>query len=247
MLFPGAANTDIFLAQIYGAGAFDTYLAGPRLDNALAYLGKFNGVTLGALYSLGGMCRPAPVNAQWQRMPRLVCRAEIRRAPTWGVGTWIDEQRGTTAAATPATTDLAAEGSAPGPERLRHAQPDQTDGQLHAAQNDAAIMRTARAACGRWALHTRSRRPSHWRLSTTTSTTRTATTAARCWRCAEPMVSQAYGRLRHGGRAAQQRQCALLAIGGREQHGGGTHRGQSSDRHHGRTAPHLLSTRHASC
>ena len=107
MLFPGAANTDIFLAQIYGAGAFDTYLAGPRLDNALAYLGKFNGVTLGALYSLGKDVQTCP----GERANGSECRAWSAvlkyDAPTWGVGTWIDEQRGYDGSGdTPATADL---------------------------------------------------------------------------------------------------------------------------------------------
>ncbi len=107
MLFPGAANTDIFLAQIYGAGAFDTYLAGPRLDNALAYLGKFGGVTLGALYSLGKDAQTCP----GERGKGSECRAWSAvlkyDAPGWGVGTWIDEQRGLDGSGdTPATADL---------------------------------------------------------------------------------------------------------------------------------------------
>jgi len=107
MLFPGAANTDIFLAQIYGAGAFDTYLAGPRLVNALAYLGKFGGVTLGALYSLGKDAQTCP----GERGKGSECRAWSAvlkyDAPGWGVGTWIDEQRGLDGSGdTPATADL---------------------------------------------------------------------------------------------------------------------------------------------
>lgn len=107
MLFPGAANTDIFLAQIYGAGAFDTYLAGPRLDNALAYLGKFGGVTLGALYSLGKDAQTCP----GERGKGSECRAWSAvlkyDAPGWGVGTWIDEQRGLDGSGDmPATADL---------------------------------------------------------------------------------------------------------------------------------------------
>lgn len=107
MLFPGAANTDIFLAQIYGAGAFDAYLAGPRLDNALAYQGKFGGVTLGALYSLGKDALTCP----GERGKGSECRAWSAvlkyDAPAWGVGTWIDEQRGLNGSGdTPATADL---------------------------------------------------------------------------------------------------------------------------------------------
>jgi len=107
MLLPGSANTDIFLAQIYGAGAFDTYLAGPRLDNSVAYLGKFSSVTLGALYSLGKDAQTCP----GERGRGSECRAWSAvlkyDAPTWGVGTWIDEQRGLDGSReTPATADL---------------------------------------------------------------------------------------------------------------------------------------------
>ncbi|MBV2163639.1 MAG: porin [Comamonas sp.] len=94
MLFPGAANTDIFLAQIYGAGAFDTYLAGPRLDNSIAYLGKFGSVTAGLLYSLGKdaqNCAGESSNSSECRSWSAVLKYD---APTWGVGTWVDEQNG---------------------------------------------------------------------------------------------------------------------------------------------------------
>lgn len=94
MLFPGAANTDIFLAQIYGAGAFDTYLAGPRLDNSIAYQGKFSGVTLGALYSLGRdtqTCAGERGNGSECHAWSAVLKYD---AATWGVGSWIDQQRG---------------------------------------------------------------------------------------------------------------------------------------------------------
>lgn len=94
MLLPGSANSDLFLAQIYGTGAFDTYLAGPRLDNALAYLGKFGGVTAGVLYSLGrdGLsCPGESSNSSDCRAWSAVLKYD---APTWGVGTWADEQNG---------------------------------------------------------------------------------------------------------------------------------------------------------
>lgn len=94
MLLPGAASSDIFLAQIYGAGAFDTYLAGPRLDNSIAYLGKFGGVTAGVLYSLGKdaqNCAGESSNSSECRAWSAVLKYD---APTWGVGTWLDEQNG---------------------------------------------------------------------------------------------------------------------------------------------------------
>ncbi len=100
MLLPGSANSDLFLAQIYGTGAFDTYLAGPRLDNALAYLGKFGGVTAGVLYSLGRdgfSCLGESSNNSECRAWSAVLKYDT---PTWGVGSWIDEQNGRDSRAT---------------------------------------------------------------------------------------------------------------------------------------------------
>ena len=96
MLFQGAANTDLFLAQIYGAGVFDAYLGAPRLDNAIAYLGTFGSVTAGALYSLG---RDA-TNCAGETSGS-ACRAWSAvlkyDAPAWGVAAWVDQQRGSAA------------------------------------------------------------------------------------------------------------------------------------------------------
>lgn len=107
MLFPGAATTDLMLAQIYGAGAFDTYLAGPRLDNSIAYLGKFGGFTAGALYSLGRdalSCAGERGDGQECRAWSAVLKYDAAR---WGLAAWIDEQRGPDGSVnTPPTADL---------------------------------------------------------------------------------------------------------------------------------------------
>lgn len=107
MLFPGSAASDLFLAQIYGTGAFDTYLAGPRIDNALAYQGKFGGLTVGALYSLG---RDA-LTCAGERGDSRECRAwsGVLRydGATWGVAAWVDEQNGLDGSTnTPPSADL---------------------------------------------------------------------------------------------------------------------------------------------
>lgn len=107
MLAIAAMNTDIFLAQIYGAGAFDTYLGGPRLDNTLAYQGQFGGLTLGVLYSLG----KDSLNCAGERGNGRECQAWSAalkyEAPDWGVGTWVDEQYGYDGSkATPPAADL---------------------------------------------------------------------------------------------------------------------------------------------
>lgn len=93
-------KTDPFLASAYGPGAFDTYLAGPRFDNSIAYLGKFGGFTAHAIYSLGrdnnGSATPT-------------CPGEVAgnsdsckswsvgglyegAGNSWGVGAWYDAQ-----------------------------------------------------------------------------------------------------------------------------------------------------------
>lgn len=107
MLLLGAVNTDILLAQIYGAGVFDTYLAGPRLDNALAYQGKFGGFSLGVLYSLG----KDSLNCAGERGNGRECRAWSAalkyETPAWGVGAWLDEQYGRDGSqASPPAADL---------------------------------------------------------------------------------------------------------------------------------------------
>ena len=53
MLFWSLLEADILGPNIYGTGSLDSYLAGPRADNSLAYKGTFGGVTLGATYSFG--------------------------------------------------------------------------------------------------------------------------------------------------------------------------------------------------
>lgn len=97
------------IAQIYGAGAFDVFLAGPRTDNALVYQGKFGGVSLGALYSFGrdGLTCPGERPGDSEE-----CRgwsAHVNYdAANWGVGTWIDSQNGanTLLGTPPGTADL---------------------------------------------------------------------------------------------------------------------------------------------
>ncbi|MES2943348.1 MAG: porin [Pseudomonadota bacterium] len=48
-----ALQTDTMGPAIYALASLDSYLANARVDNALGYLGRFGGLTLGATYSLG--------------------------------------------------------------------------------------------------------------------------------------------------------------------------------------------------
>ncbi|MGO4813406.1 porin [Cupriavidus sp. 2MCAB6] len=53
MLFWANLDSDILGPNIYGSSSLDSYIANPRADNAVAYKGKFGGLTIGATYSFG--------------------------------------------------------------------------------------------------------------------------------------------------------------------------------------------------
>lgn len=53
MLLLAFYDTDILGPNIYGIGSFDSYLPNARADNAVAYRGKFGGVTVGGMISTG--------------------------------------------------------------------------------------------------------------------------------------------------------------------------------------------------
>lgn len=53
MLFWSLLDADIVGPAVYGIGSLDSYIPNARVDNSVAYKGKFGGLTLGATYSLG--------------------------------------------------------------------------------------------------------------------------------------------------------------------------------------------------
>jgi len=53
MLYVSSFDVDTFGPSQYGVGALDPAVPNGRSDNSIAYKGTFNGVTLGATYSLG--------------------------------------------------------------------------------------------------------------------------------------------------------------------------------------------------
>ncbi len=91
-------KTDPFMASVYGPGAFDTFLAGPRLDNAIAYNHKVGGLSGGLQYSLGrdnnGSATPACAGEA--AGDRSNCSAFsvnlFYEGATWGVGGYVDDQ-----------------------------------------------------------------------------------------------------------------------------------------------------------
>lgn len=53
MLFWSLLDSDIVGPSIYGLGSLDSYIPNSRIDNSIAYKGKFSDFTVGATYSLG--------------------------------------------------------------------------------------------------------------------------------------------------------------------------------------------------
>ena len=53
MLFWSILDSDIVGPSVYGLGSLDNYIPNSRIDNSIAYKGKFGNVTIGGTYSLG--------------------------------------------------------------------------------------------------------------------------------------------------------------------------------------------------
>lgn len=53
MLFWSILDSDIVGPAVYGLGSLDSYIPNSRIDNSIAYKGKFGNVTVGGTYSLG--------------------------------------------------------------------------------------------------------------------------------------------------------------------------------------------------
>lgn len=105
MLFFGLHGADILGPNIYGLGSIDAYIPNARADNAVAWRGKFDKLSLGAHYSFGrdtvnntvpasGFCAgenatDASACRGWSAMARY-------DDPKFGVSVAIDKQRGGT-------------------------------------------------------------------------------------------------------------------------------------------------------
>lgn len=53
MLFWSVIDSDLVGSAVYGLGSLDSYIPNSRVDNSVAYKGKFSDFTVGATYSLG--------------------------------------------------------------------------------------------------------------------------------------------------------------------------------------------------
>ncbi len=96
MTFFSMLDADVIGPSVFGLAAFDPYLPNARTDNSVSYRGTFNGVTLGATYSLGRDGAP-PANCGGENAAG-ECRAwsllAKYDAPTWGVALAHDKLEG---------------------------------------------------------------------------------------------------------------------------------------------------------
>ncbi|MFD1560564.1 porin [Paraburkholderia silviterrae] len=104
------SNADVIGPSIHSLNNFDSYLPNARSDNAVGYLGKFHGVTLGATYSFGrdaaGPAGPAATNCGGQVPGNFIaCRQYTALlaydSASFGVAASYDVMRGGAGASTP--------------------------------------------------------------------------------------------------------------------------------------------------
>uniref|UniRef100_UPI003F49315C porin n=1 Tax=Cupriavidus yeoncheonensis TaxID=1462994 RepID=UPI003F49315C len=104
MLFWAILDSDILGPNIYGSASLDSYLPNSRADNAVAYKGKFGGLTIGATYSFGRdavNAGPSPAgtncageNAADARACREWSALLMYETGWWGVSAAYDSLRG---------------------------------------------------------------------------------------------------------------------------------------------------------
>jgi predicted porin len=104
MTFWSLLDADILGPHLYGSGSMDAYLPNARADNSIAWRGTFNGLTLGANYSLGRDVTNAGPSPAGTNCPgevagdSTVCRQWSVLAkydtPQWGVAAVLDRQHG---------------------------------------------------------------------------------------------------------------------------------------------------------
>lgn len=103
MLFWAMLEPDMLGPNVFGSGSFDAYLPNARADNAIAYKGKFGGLTVGATYSFGrdavNANSPSGTNCAGENpADKRACRewsALLQYSTdTWSVAAAYDSQRG---------------------------------------------------------------------------------------------------------------------------------------------------------
>jgi predicted porin len=104
MLFWSILDADVLGPNVYGSGSLDSYIPNARADNSIVYRGTFNGLTIGASYSLGRDAvnagpSPAGTNCPGEGVPdSKACRewSVLMKYDTssWGAALAVDEIRG---------------------------------------------------------------------------------------------------------------------------------------------------------
>jgi len=104
MLFWSLLDADVLGPNVYGAGSLDIYIPNARTDNAIAYRATFEGLTVGAVYSLGRDAVNAGPSPGGTNCPgeNAADKKECREwsalakfdAASWGAALAVDELRG---------------------------------------------------------------------------------------------------------------------------------------------------------
>lgn len=100
MLYWSFFDSDVLGPNLYGIGSVDPYVPNARVDNTVAYRGKFGGFDVGATYSFGRDELPPPggANCAGQAADSSQCRqvsAMVKYdSPSWGIAAAFDELRG---------------------------------------------------------------------------------------------------------------------------------------------------------
>jgi len=111
MLFNSLLDADIVGPAVYGLGSLDPYIPNSRIDNSIAYKGKFDNLTVGATYSLGRDTvnagpSPAGTNCAGENgADKKACRewSALLKYDTqnWGAAVAYDTMNGRTVGAAP--------------------------------------------------------------------------------------------------------------------------------------------------
>jgi predicted porin len=107
MTFLSTLKSDVLGPHLFALGTMDGYLPNARSDNAIGYLGTFNGFTVGATYSFGRDASaaggPAATNCGEVAGDSKACRQYTAllgyETPRWGFTTSYDRLHGNTGAA----------------------------------------------------------------------------------------------------------------------------------------------------
>jgi len=119
MTYISGLKTDVLGPNLFAIGSIDPYLPNARSDNAIGYMGNFNGVVLGATYSFGRDASSAGGPAATNCAGEVAGESKACRQYTallgyetkgWGLNASYDRMNGNTGAAggltTPANTDI---------------------------------------------------------------------------------------------------------------------------------------------